>query len=81
MRYISGGDNQQETGRSKRSRSKRKSAQESTLSPGKKQRLSSTRSDVHGGSGEGDPFRKAFKNLILINRTDTTVNRETTARG
>ena len=47
MRYISGGDNQQEDGRSKRSRSKRKSAYESTLSPGKKQRLSSRGLDGH----------------------------------
>ena len=80
LRYVGGGDNQQEAGRSKRSRSKRKSTQESELSPGKKQRLSSTRSDIHDGSGEGDPFCKTLKNLIQINRTDTTVNRETTAR-
>ena len=81
LRYVSRGDNLLEAGRSKRSRTKGKSTQESELSPGKKQILSSTRPHVHSDSGEGDPFRKALKNLIQINRTDTTVNKETSARG
>ena len=60
VRYVSRGDDLQEAGRSKRSRTKGKSTQESESSPGKKQRLSSTRPDVHGDSGEGDPFRKVL---------------------
>ena len=81
LRYVSNGDDRQEAGRSKRSRTKGKFTQESESSSGKKQRLSSTRPDVHVDSSEGDPFRKALKNLLQINRTDTRVNKETSSQG
>ena len=58
-RYFSHADDRQKAGRSKRSQNK-KITQESTLSPGKKQRLSSRGPDVHNKLGDHEATQGAI---------------------